>query len=210
LESNVLPADHPGDRSAYDDLSAGDHSRNLALFADDYLSSAESWGLPTISPRGVAFFTQPRAGWWQSVRPLRLARRGYSRSFEGCSENKSGQAHSALIDALHHSEVNKDGLIMLSALVSHVQDIPAGADTLRRIPHFVAPSPSHVEASSPQRRAATSFANIALLTRTRPQLASSPSDGKNDWRYPAIWWRGADGVNLEAVELCFPPLAAIS
>jgi hypothetical protein len=39
LESDILPADHPGDRSAYDDLSAGDHSRNLALFADDYLSS---------------------------------------------------------------------------------------------------------------------------------------------------------------------------
>ena len=29
---------------------------------------------------------------------------------------------SALIDALYHSDVNKDGVIMLSALVAHVQD----------------------------------------------------------------------------------------
>jgi len=29
----------------------------------------------------------------------------------------------ALIDALHHSDINKDGVIMLSALVAHVQDL---------------------------------------------------------------------------------------
>jgi hypothetical protein len=36
---------------------------------------------------------------------------------------KHGVFTGALIDALHHSEVNKDGLIMLTALVAHVQDL---------------------------------------------------------------------------------------
>ncbi|WP_296736344.1 hypothetical protein [Mesorhizobium sp.] len=28
----------------------------------------------------------------------------------------------------------------------------------------------------------------------------------NDWGYPAIWWRGADGVNETALGMCFPSL----
>lgn len=28
----------------------------------------------------------------------------------------------------------------------------------------------------------------------------------NDWGYPAIWWRGADGVNETAIAACFPDL----
>jgi hypothetical protein len=36
---------------------------------------------------------------------------------------KHGIFTSALIDALHHSGVNKEGVIMLSALVAHVQDL---------------------------------------------------------------------------------------
>jgi uncharacterized caspase-like protein len=36
---------------------------------------------------------------------------------------KHGIFTSALIDALHHSDVNKDGDIMLSALVAHVQNL---------------------------------------------------------------------------------------
>ena len=36
---------------------------------------------------------------------------------------KHGAFTSALIDALRHSPTNKDGLIMLSALVAHVQDL---------------------------------------------------------------------------------------
>ena len=51
---------------------------------------------------------------------------------------------------------------------------------------------------------------LQAFTSAEHQNRDRPSDGKNDWRYPAIWWRGADGVNLEAVELCFPPLATIS
>jgi len=29
---------------------------------------------------------------------------------------------------------------------------------------------------------------------------------KNDWAYPAVWWRGADGINLKAVSFYFPNL----
>ncbi len=36
---------------------------------------------------------------------------------------KHGIFTAALLDALHHSDVNKDGVIMLSALVAHVQDL---------------------------------------------------------------------------------------
>jgi hypothetical protein len=36
---------------------------------------------------------------------------------------KHGIFTSALIDALHHSDLNKDGVNMLSALVAHVQDL---------------------------------------------------------------------------------------
>jgi len=39
LEGNVLSADDTRDRAAYDDLSARNHSRYLALLANDYLSS---------------------------------------------------------------------------------------------------------------------------------------------------------------------------
>lgn len=28
----------------------------------------------------------------------------------------------------------------------------------------------------------------------------------NDWRYPAIWWRGVDGIDEAAVALYFPDL----
>lgn len=37
----------------------------------------------------------------------------------------------------------------------------------------------------------------------RPQV----SDGKNDWPYPAQWWRGRDGVNTAAVKVYFPEIA---
>jgi hypothetical protein len=35
----------------------------------------------------------------------------------------------------------------------------------------------------------------------------APNDHKNDWGYPAIWWRGADGVNAKLVSLCFPGIS---
>ena len=36
------------------------------------------------------------------------------------------------------------------------------------------------------------------------QNRDRPSDHKNDWAYPAIWWRGSDGVNCRMLALCFP------
>jgi hypothetical protein len=34
-----------------------------------------------------------------------------------------------------------------------------------------------------------------------------PNDHKNDWTYPAIWWRGADKVNTKMISLCFPGIS---
>jgi len=42
------------------------------------------------------------------------------------------------------------------------------------------------------------FSTAAQRNRDRP------SDHKNDWAYPAIWWRGTDRVNRKVVTLCFP------
>lgn len=36
-----------------------------------------------------------------------------------------------------------------------------------------------------------------------------PADHKNDWNYPVIWWRGADGVDRDALNRLFPRIAAI-
>lgn len=35
-----------------------------------------------------------------------------------------------------------------------------------------------------------------------------PPDHKNDWNYPVIWWRGADGVDRNALNHLFPRIAA--
>ncbi len=36
-----------------------------------------------------------------------------------------------------------------------------------------------------------------------------PADHKNDWKYPVIWWRGADGVDWDALHRVFPKVAAM-
>lgn len=33
---------------------------------------------------------------------------------------------------------------------------------------------------------------------------AQPSDGKNDWSFPFLWWRGSDGVNAKALQFYFP------
>lgn len=33
-----------------------------------------------------------------------------------------------------------------------------------------------------------------------------PTEHKNDWSFPFLWWRGRDGVNAKAVEFYFPSL----
>ena len=35
---------------------------------------------------------------------------------------------------------------------------------------------------------------------------AQPDEGKNDWAFPVLWWRGSDGVNTEAVKFYFPNL----
>jgi len=44
------------------------------------------------------------------------------------------------------------------------------------------------------------FSTAAHLNRDRP------NDHTNDWGYPAIWWRGADGVDSQMLRLCFPEM----
>ena len=36
-----------------------------------------------------------------------------------------------------------------------------------------------------------------------------PADHKNDWRYPVIWWQGADGVDRDTLNRLFPKIAAM-
>ena len=36
-----------------------------------------------------------------------------------------------------------------------------------------------------------------------------PRRHKNDWKYPVIWWRGADGVDRDALNRLFPKIAAM-
>ena len=36
-----------------------------------------------------------------------------------------------------------------------------------------------------------------------------PRDHTNDWKYPVIWWRGADGVDRNALNRLFPKIAAM-
>jgi hypothetical protein len=36
-----------------------------------------------------------------------------------------------------------------------------------------------------------------------------PPDHTNDWSYPVIWWRGADGVDRDALNRVFPKVAAM-
>ena len=35
---------------------------------------------------------------------------------------------------------------------------------------------------------------------------AQPTEHKNDWTFPFLWWRGRDGVNAKAVEFYFPSL----
>jgi len=50
---------------------------------------------------------------------------------------------------------------------------------------------------------------LQAFTSAEHRNRDRPHDSKNDWRYPAIWWRGMDGINREALALCFPAVAAM-
>lgn len=68
-----------------------------------------------------------------------------------------------------------------------------------------------------ERRVAIEILGLAgiLIPRDRPTFwgeypLSSERDhpgGTNDWSYPVLWWRGADGINWHAVKFWFPGLA---
>jgi hypothetical protein len=48
-----------------------------------------------------------------------------------------------------------------------------------------------------------------LQAFTSSEHRDRPPDHKNDWNYPVIWWRGADGVDRNALNRLFPKMAAV-
>jgi hypothetical protein len=48
-----------------------------------------------------------------------------------------------------------------------------------------------------------------LQAFTSDELRDRPSDHTNDWQYPVIWWRGADGIDRDALNHLFPKIAAV-
>ncbi len=48
-----------------------------------------------------------------------------------------------------------------------------------------------------------------LQAFTPAELRDRPSDHSNDWAYPVIWWRGADGVDTDVLSQLFPKVAAM-
>ena len=48
-----------------------------------------------------------------------------------------------------------------------------------------------------------------LQAFTAHELLDRPPDRANDWSYPVIWWRGADGVDRDVLSRLFPKVAAM-
>jgi hypothetical protein len=48
-----------------------------------------------------------------------------------------------------------------------------------------------------------------LQAFTSDELRDRPPDHTNDWQYPVIWWRGADGIDRDALNRLFPKIAAM-
>ena len=48
-----------------------------------------------------------------------------------------------------------------------------------------------------------------LQSFTADELRDRPPDHTNDWTYPVIWWRGADGVDRGALSRIFPKVAVM-
>jgi hypothetical protein len=49
-----------------------------------------------------------------------------------------------------------------------------------------------------------------LQAFTADEDRDRPADHTNDWSYPVIWWRGADGVDRTVLNRLFPKLAALA
>jgi hypothetical protein len=48
-----------------------------------------------------------------------------------------------------------------------------------------------------------------LQAFTPYEFRDRPADHNNDWTYPAIWWRGTDGVDTDVLSQLFPKVAAM-
>jgi hypothetical protein len=48
-----------------------------------------------------------------------------------------------------------------------------------------------------------------LQAFTSGEHRDRPPDHTNDWSYPVIWWRGADGVDRDVLNRLFPKIAAV-
>lgn len=48
-----------------------------------------------------------------------------------------------------------------------------------------------------------------LQAYTSSEDRDRPPDHTNDWSYPVIWWRGADGVDRDVLNRLFPKMAAV-
>ncbi|RTE89905.1 hypothetical protein [Bradyrhizobium sp. LVM 105] len=48
-----------------------------------------------------------------------------------------------------------------------------------------------------------------LQAFTPDALRDRPADHTNDWAYPVIWWRGADGIDIGVLSHLFPKVAAM-
>jgi hypothetical protein len=49
-----------------------------------------------------------------------------------------------------------------------------------------------------------------LQAFTSDELRDRPPDHTNDWNYPVIWWRGADGIDRDALNRLFPKIAVVT
>jgi hypothetical protein len=48
---------------------------------------------------------------------------------------------------------------------------------------------------------------LQAFTSSEHRNRDRPPDHTNDWEYPVIWWRGADGVDREVLNRIFPKIA---
>jgi hypothetical protein len=50
---------------------------------------------------------------------------------------------------------------------------------------------------------------LQAYTSSEHRDLDRPRDHTNDWSYPVIWWRGADGIDRDALNRLFPKVAAM-
>jgi hypothetical protein len=50
---------------------------------------------------------------------------------------------------------------------------------------------------------------LQAYTSSEHRDLDRPPDHTNDWKYPVIWWQGADGVDRDALNRLFPKIATM-